>query len=80
MPVTIDPTSLAFLLAENRNQPMHVAGLQLFEKPADAGPGFTRELYESALRTQEVAPLFRAWLGFEPLGVARSLPKRLRVV
>jgi branched-chain amino acid transport system permease protein len=25
-------------------------------------------------------PLFRAWLGFEPLGVARSLPKRLRVV
>ena len=59
MPVTIDPTSLAFLLAENRNQPMHVAGLQLFEKPADAGPGFTRELYESALRTEEVAPLFR---------------------
>jgi branched-chain amino acid transport system permease protein len=25
-------------------------------------------------------PLFRAWLGFEPLGVARSLPKRLRIV
>lgn len=59
MPVTIDPTSLAFLLAENRNQPMHVAGLQLFEKPDDAGPGFTRDLYESALQTQEVAPLFR---------------------
>ena len=59
MPTTIDPTSLAFLLAENRNQPMHVAGLQLFEKPADAGPHFARELYESALDTEEVAPLFR---------------------
>lgn len=59
MPTTIDPTSLAFLLAENRNQPMHVAGLQLFEKPEDAGPHFARDLYESALDTEEVAPLFR---------------------
>lgn len=59
MPATIDPTSLAFLLAENRNQPMHVAGLQLFERPADAGPHFARELYESALAIDEVAPLFR---------------------
>jgi len=57
--VTIDPTSLGFLLAENRNQPMHVAGLQLFERPADAGPHFVRELYEAALDTEEVAPLFR---------------------
>jgi diacylglycerol O-acyltransferase len=56
--VTIDPTSLGFLLAENRNQPMHVAGLQLFEKPADAGPHFARELYESSLDTEEIAPLF----------------------
>lgn len=55
----IDPTSLGFLLAENRNQPMHVAGLQLFEKPSDAGPHFARELYESALATEEIAPLFR---------------------
>jgi diacylglycerol O-acyltransferase len=59
VPVTIDPTSLGFLLTENRNQPMHVAGLQLFEKPEDAGPHFARELYESALATEEVAPLFR---------------------
>jgi diacylglycerol O-acyltransferase len=59
MPAVIDPTSLGFLLAENRNQPMHVAGLQLFEKPADAGPHFAREIYESALDTDEIAPLFR---------------------
>ncbi|MFL6062384.1 MAG: WS/DGAT/MGAT family O-acyltransferase [Marmoricola sp.] len=58
MPTPIDPTSLGFLLAENRNQPMHVAGLQLFEKPADAGPHFARELYESGLDTEEIAPLF----------------------
>src|SRR4051794_13427991 len=38
---------------------MHVAGLQLFEKPADAGPHYVRELYEAALDTEEVAPLFR---------------------
>jgi len=59
MPAVIDPTSLAFLLSETRNQPMHVAGLQLFERPADAGPHFARELYESALDVEEVAPLFR---------------------
>jgi diacylglycerol O-acyltransferase / wax synthase len=55
----IDPTSLGFLLAENRSQPMHVAGLQLFEPPADAPPDFARGLYESALEVEDVAPLFR---------------------
>ncbi len=59
MAASIDPTSLAFLLAESRSQPMHVAGLQLFEPPADAGPEFARSLYESALGIDEVAPLFR---------------------
>jgi diacylglycerol O-acyltransferase len=56
---SIDPPSLAFLLAETRNQPMHVAGLQLYEKPADAGPGYAREIYEGALATTDVAPLFK---------------------
>ena len=55
---TIDPPSLAFLLAENRNQPMHVAGLQLFETPDDATPDFARQLFEHALAVEEVAPLF----------------------
>ena len=32
----IDPTSAAFLFAENRQMPMHVGGLQLFEKPEGA--------------------------------------------
>ncbi|MGY2874577.1 diacylglycerol O-acyltransferase / wax synthase [Marmoricola sp. URHA0025 HA25] len=59
MPTPIDPTSLGFLLAENRNQPMHVAGLQLFEKPAGAGDDFARLLFESALDVEDIAPLFK---------------------
>lgn len=58
MAVTIDPNSLAFLLAETRSQPMHVAGLQLFERPEGAGDNFARELYESALAVEEFNPLF----------------------
>ncbi|WP_310963174.1 WS/DGAT/MGAT family O-acyltransferase [Nocardioides terrisoli] len=59
MAMTIDPTSLAFLLAENRNQPMHVAGLQLFDPPDGASPDFAREMFEAAIAVDEVAPLFR---------------------
>ena len=58
MAAAIDPPSLAFLLAENRNQPMHVAGLQLFETPEGAAPEYARELFESALAVEEIAPLF----------------------
>lgn len=58
VPHLIDPTSAAFLLAESRHQPMHVGGLQLFEPPADAGADFVRELYESMLSTERIAPLF----------------------
>ncbi|MGH3412771.1 MAG: WS/DGAT/MGAT family O-acyltransferase [Marmoricola sp.] len=59
MAVSIDPPSLAFLLAENRNQPMHVAGLQLFEPPQDAPPDFARQIYESAINETDVSPLFK---------------------
>lgn len=54
----IDPSSAAFLLAENRNMPMHVGGLQLFTKPEGAGPEFVREMFESMRDTAEIAPLF----------------------
>jgi diacylglycerol O-acyltransferase len=59
MAAIIDPTSLAFLLAETRSQPMHVAGLQLFEPPAEAGEDWARELFESALAVEDIAPLFK---------------------
>jgi diacylglycerol O-acyltransferase len=54
----IDPTATGFLLAENRNMPMHVGGLQLFEKPEGAGRGYVREMYEQLRDVEQVAPLF----------------------
>ena len=58
-PRPIDPPSAAFLLAESRNQPMHVGGLQLYERPDDAGPDFVRELFMAATSSDdEVMPLF----------------------
>jgi diacylglycerol O-acyltransferase len=40
--VPIDPTSAGFLYAENRQMPMHVGGLQLFEKPEGAPRDYVR--------------------------------------
>ena len=54
----IDPTATGFLLAENRNMPMHVGGLQLFEKPQGAGRNYVREMYEQMRDVEEIAPLF----------------------
>ncbi|HEU5038952.1 MAG TPA: wax ester/triacylglycerol synthase family O-acyltransferase [Nocardioides sp.] len=54
----IDPTGTAFLLAENRSMPMHVGGLQLFEKPEGAGRDYAREMFETMRDVEEVAPLF----------------------
>ncbi|WP_243056677.1 wax ester/triacylglycerol synthase family O-acyltransferase [Nocardioides sp. SR21] len=58
MVTPIDPTAAAFLLTENRSMPMHVGGLQLFEKPEGAGRNYGRELYESMRDVDEIAPLF----------------------
>jgi diacylglycerol O-acyltransferase len=54
----IDPTSAGFLLAENRNMPMHVGGLQLFKKPEGAGRDYIRQMVEQMRDVDEVAPLF----------------------
>ncbi|GAB2735171.1 WS/DGAT/MGAT family O-acyltransferase [Nocardioides pakistanensis] len=54
----LDPTAAAFLLAENRQQPMHVGGLQLFRPPQDAGPEYVRDMFATSLAADEVAPLF----------------------
>ena len=58
MVTPIDPTSTAFLLAENRSMPMHVGGLQLFKKPEGAKRSYARQMYESMRDVEEVAPLF----------------------
>ncbi len=54
----IDPTSAAFLYAESRTQPMHVGGLQLFEKPAGAGRNYASELYDALSSPAGIKPLF----------------------
>ncbi|HLN78106.1 MAG TPA: wax ester/triacylglycerol synthase family O-acyltransferase [Nocardioidaceae bacterium] len=58
MVTPLDPTAAAFLLAENRQQPMHVGGLQLFEPPEDAGPDYVREIFAQSLGHDEISPLF----------------------
>ena len=55
----ISPTDSMFLLAESREHPMHVGGLQLFMPPDGAGPEFVREAYEAMIAIQEVQPTFR---------------------
>lgn len=52
------PTSSMFLLAESREHPMHVGSLQLFQPPEGATAVDIRDLFESALDQDEVAPLF----------------------
>src|ERR1044072_4744145 len=54
MPVT----DSMFLLAESREHPMHVGGLQLWRPPADAGPDYLAELHHRLLAT-DVRSLFR---------------------
>lgn len=55
----ISPTDSMFLLAESREHPMHVGGLQLFEPPEGAGPDFIRDIYASLLEDEDVQPTFR---------------------
>ena len=58
MPTPMDPTSTGFLFAENRNQPMHVGGLQLFRKPEGAGRNFLKDMYEGMITYDQPSPLF----------------------
>ncbi len=62
------PTDSMFLLAESREHPMHVGGLQLFEPPEDAGPDFVRDLLERFRADDYVSPRFRKRPA-EPVGV-----------
>src|ERR1700742_233209 len=55
----IAPTDAMFLLGESREHPMHVGGLQLFELPDGAGPGFVRELYDQLIGQEDIQPTFR---------------------
>ena len=53
----LSPVDQIFLWLEKRQQPMHVAGLELFEFPEDAGPEYVTELAEFCKAfTQPTAP------------------------
>jgi diacylglycerol O-acyltransferase len=55
----ITPADSMFLLAESREHPMHVGGLQLFEPPEGAGPEFVREAYAALIANADFQPTFR---------------------
>ena len=55
----ISPTDSMFLLAESREHPMHVGGLQVFEPPEGAGPDFLADIYAEMLAQDDVQPTFR---------------------
>jgi diacylglycerol O-acyltransferase / wax synthase len=55
----ISPTDSMFLIGESREHPMHVAGLQLFEPPADSGPDFVRDLHQMVVKNDDFQPTFR---------------------
>lgn len=55
MPVT----DSMFLLGESREHPLHVGGLQLFERPEGAGPDFVGNLHRELLSEVDIRSLFR---------------------
>ncbi|CRK59586.1 Wax ester synthase/acyl-CoA:diacylglycerol acyltransferase [Alloactinosynnema sp. L-07] len=55
MPVT----DSMFLLGESREHPLHVGGLQLFERPEGAGPDFVSDLHKRLLEEVDIRSLFR---------------------
>ncbi len=56
--IPLSPTDVAFLWAEHRRQPMHVANLQLYTPPKDAGPDFVIQTLEAYRRYTEAVPPF----------------------
>ena len=55
----ISPLDAMFLLGESREHPMHVAGLQVFEPPKDAGPDYIREIFQELVVREDVSRTFR---------------------
>ena len=57
MLLPMSPTSSLFLLAETREHPMHVGGLQLFQPPEGADALDVRAMFDAEVGRGEVAPL-----------------------
>ncbi|HET8708566.1 MAG TPA: wax ester/triacylglycerol synthase family O-acyltransferase [Pseudomonadales bacterium] len=54
----LQANDVIFLWLEHRGQPMHVAGLQLYKTPENAGPDFAQRLVESYRRVTRAVPPF----------------------
>jgi len=54
----MDPTAQAFMNADSRQTPMHVAGLHLFELPDGADRQWVRETYDASLEVERIARLY----------------------
>jgi diacylglycerol O-acyltransferase len=59
MLLPMPPTSSMFLLAETREHPMHVGGLQLLQPPDGADALDVRAMFDEAMTSPQVAPLYR---------------------
>jgi diacylglycerol O-acyltransferase len=58
MLLPMSPADSMFLLAESREHPMHVGSLQLFVPPDGADALDIRSLFDEAMKSDEVHPLF----------------------
>lgn len=70
MPIPMPITDSVFLLAESREHPVHVGGLQLFDLPEGAGPDYLGDVYRKLIARDEVDHRFRnrAHRGISSLG------------
>ena len=59
MLLPMSPTDAVFLLAESREHPMHVGGLQLFQPPDGATAMDVRAMFDAAMAEDAPAALFR---------------------
>jgi diacylglycerol O-acyltransferase len=70
MLLPMSPTDSMFLLAETRDYPMHVGGLQLFQPPDGLDALDVRSLFDDAIARQDVSTFYtkRARRGITSLG------------
>ncbi len=66
----LSPTDSAFLWMETRNQPMHVAGLNIYTPPPDSGPDYVSKLltewakYPKAIAPFNLRPILKMGLWY----------------
>jgi len=53
------PTDAIFLIGESREHPMHVGGLQLYQRPPGTTRSFVRHFYDELVAQRDFQPTFR---------------------